>query len=530
MRDWLEEGKQALARADWHAARCAFQNAPDCAEKFEGLGVVAWWLDDAPSLFEARVEAYRLYRQAGDRRGAARVAIQLAESFFHFRGEVAVARGWLRRAHRLLEGLETVHERGWLAVWEADLDLETGEDLEQVLRSALEGARIGRALGDVDLEMTALALEGVALVTTGEIVQGMRRLDEANAAVVAGEMSDPIAIGLSYCYLMRACERMLDFERATQWFARVEEFCARLKFVSLASVCRAEYAGVLVWQGAWRDAESQLKDALDQLSRLRPGTQTECFVRLAELRRQQGRLDEAAALLERSEGHPLELLVRARTALDRGDAEAALRSAQRYLRRAPASRKPDRAAALEVSVRAQAALGRAAPEETLEELRAIAESVGTAPLRASVHLAEGAVADVLGDHARACESFEDAIELLARVPYQQACARLELARSYESIGDSASAKSERAKAERTFSELGVTRPRATNPPRTHGVLTPREMEILPLLAQGLSNQQIGKRLHVSAFTIKRHVANILTKLALPSRAAVAAYAAKNRLV
>ena len=48
--------------------------------------------------------------------------------------------------------------------------------------------------------------------------------------------------------------------------------------------------------------------------------------------------------------------------------------------------------------------------------------------------------------------------------------------------------------------------------------------MLALVAQGISNQEIGERLFISSFTVKRHIANILTKLDLPTRAAAAAYA------
>ena len=61
-------------------------------------------------------------------------------------------------------------------------------------------------------------------------------------------------------------------------------------------------------------------------------------------------------------------------------------------------------------------------------------------------------------------------------------------------------------------------------------LTQRETEVLRLVALGLSNREIAERLVVSEHTVHRHVANILTKLRLSSRAAAAAHAAKHGLV
>jgi DNA-binding NarL/FixJ family response regulator len=59
----------------------------------------------------------------------------------------------------------------------------------------------------------------------------------------------------------------------------------------------------------------------------------------------------------------------------------------------------------------------------------------------------------------------------------------------------------------------------------HG-LTPREREVLSLLAQGLTNRQIGARLVISEHTVHRHVSSILRKLEVPSRAAAAAVAVR----
>lgn len=59
-------------------------------------------------------------------------------------------------------------------------------------------------------------------------------------------------------------------------------------------------------------------------------------------------------------------------------------------------------------------------------------------------------------------------------------------------------------------------------------LSAREREVLTLVADGLSNAAIAERLHLSDHTVKRHVANILLKLDLPTRAAAAAMIGRNR--
>ncbi len=48
-------------------------------------------------------------------------------------------------------------------------------------------------------------------------------------------------------------------------------------------------------------------------------------------------------------------------------------------------------------------------------------------------------------------------------------------------------------------------------------LTPREMDVLRLLAQGLPNRKIGERLHINERTVKYHVAAILAKLEAANR-------------
>lgn len=61
-------------------------------------------------------------------------------------------------------------------------------------------------------------------------------------------------------------------------------------------------------------------------------------------------------------------------------------------------------------------------------------------------------------------------------------------------------------------------------------LTPREMDVLRLVAKGMSNKEIAEKLIISEKTCKTHISNILSKLHLADRTQVAIYALKQRLV
>jgi DNA-binding CsgD family transcriptional regulator len=99
------------SRCHWEEARECFQLAladSVTGELTEALAMSAWWLDEVHATIELRERAYKLFQEEGDVRGAARVATWLAWDYLAFRGEPAVANGWLQRAHRLLDGVEPV--------------------------------------------------------------------------------------------------------------------------------------------------------------------------------------------------------------------------------------------------------------------------------------------------------------------------------------------------------------------------------------------------------------------------------------
>src|SRR5690606_27104255 len=67
-------------------------------------------------------------------------------------------------------------------------------------------------------------------------------------------------------------------------------------------------------------------------------------------------------------------------------------------------------------------------------------------------------------------------------------------------------------------------------PRSAGYLTPRELEVLRLVATGRTNRQIAAELALSEKTVDRHVSNIFAKIDVPTRAAATAYAFRHRLL
>lgn len=542
--DPLERGRDALARGQWAEARVEFERAvegSDSAEAWDGLSWACWWLEDGVAALQARERAYRLYKDAGDRRGAARMAIWLANDFMDLRGEEAVAQGWLGRAARILEDLDPAPEHGWLASLQAQLALFEG-DTATALRLGSHARELGRELGVTDVEMLGLATEGLALVTQGQIQQGMRCLDEATAAALGGEYEELHGVCWTCCYLIYGCERVRDYDRAGQWCRNVEEFAERRRIQFLSGSCRAHYGAVLIWHGSWEEAEEVLSKATSDLAATRPPFAPEATVRLGDLRRRQGRLEEAERLFQQSEPHPLAAIGVAELALDRGDPGAAISLAERVLRQLPPENRTPRAGALEVAVRAKAAAGDVDGARVhLEELRAIAEMVATDPLRAAACFCHGVVATAAGDLDEAVVGFEDAATLFAAstAPFELGRTRIALAQALVELGRRDLARREAAAALKALERINASALREQARQvldsldasrRRAGPLTRRELEVLGLIAQGMRDRDIADALHLSEHTVHRHVSNVYAKLGCSTRAAAVTRAAELQLL
>jgi LuxR family maltose regulon positive regulatory protein len=375
---------------------------------------------------------------------------------------------------------------------------------------------LAREVGAVDVEMFALALNGLSLVSAGEIEVGMRRIDAAAAAAVGGEMTDADSIESVCCFAIDACKRVRDLERANEWCLRVRDIAVRFSDRHMFAVCRTHYADVLLWHGDWERAEHELMAAVKELSAIRPGREVDALARMAELRRRQGRFREAEELLACVTSHRFHPLVEGLLALDGGDAATALEAAARFLRRIGEADRFERVTGLELLVRAAVAGGDVrAGAEAAAELGAIAAASPTAPLRAAALLANGRVAAAGGD-AGAGLLLDDAADLFdaAGARYDAALARLELATSLRSEGRPSLASRAEAGARDSLRELG-----ACLPEERVGELSPRETEVLRLVARGLSNDDIARELVLSVRTVERHVANTYAKIGASGRTA-----------
>lgn len=554
--DAVAEGKEALLEGSWAKAKDAFERALRADESpaaLEGYAQATRWLGDGAATLGTRERAFRAYRQAGDDEGAARSAVWLAYDHVVFRGDTAVSEGWFARARRLLEGLDESEERGWLAFFEGEVALIAGSDAIRAGELAATASEIGRLHGILDLEMLGRSLEGLAQVAAGEVREGMALLDEASAAAVSGEFTALQFAGGACCHLIYACERVQDVERAAQWCDTLRRFSEQWSLPQLFGFCRSHYAAVLIWRGEWEEAERELSEAIDAFEQGAPALSFEALIRLAELRRRQGRADEATEICDRVSWHPQAKLCMAELALDRGDLRVAADRLDGYLRALPAGERLGRAPALALLVRIHSESGDVdMAAAKLDELAAIAEDATTDPLRASLRFSTGLMAGARAEHERAREQFEDALDLWSRsgAPFEAAQARAAIGLTLSRLGRPDDAARELEAAIAAFAGLGADNERRrfgveltglrneipateagpADDKAARGGLSARELEVLRLVAQGLTDPEIAERLVVSRHTVHRHMANIRTKLNQRSKAAAVAKAADEGLL
>jgi DNA-binding CsgD family transcriptional regulator/tetratricopeptide (TPR) repeat protein len=536
--DLVSTGEQALATGDWEGAREAFSaavNREPSPEALDGLGRTLWWLGDVDGAIEYRERAYALLRKSGDGTEAGRIALWLAREYLEAVGNQPASNGWIARAEGVLRDAEPGSVHGWLALTRGGLSADP-----DAMRTHAEAAlEIGRERNDADLEASALALLGRAMLLAGAFDAGVAALDEAMVTVTGGEVTEPVVFGDVCCVVTLACEESGELERLLKWNEVIESYLARHLHGPLISFCGTCGAEFFQAKGDLEMAERCLVESLGALEGT--GHRSRCIhpaAKLAELRILQGRTEEAERLLTGYVDLPEAL--GASVAIHRLKGEHAV-AASLLLRRL--NEVGDTVVAvplLSTLVEVQIAQGNVdEARSTAARIGALAESSGHPRLAAVTALAEGRIALAAGDVA-ARGHLERALESFGRLemPLEAARTRVALSRALRDEDPDVAGREARVALE-SFERLGARReadeaaalvrelggPRRTGA-KELGLLTAREVEVLRLLGEGLSNAEIAGRLFISTKTAGNHVSNLLAKLHLRSRQEAAAYAVR----
>jgi DNA-binding CsgD family transcriptional regulator len=539
--DTVAIGQAALGRGRWDDARTAFTAVlvdGDVPEALDGLAEVCYWQGDYGGSIELRERAYACFRARGETRyPAVLAAYHLAFNYVAVHGNGAAASGWLERGKRLAEVSGDCAERGWVALACA-LSARDADEKERYVAAAME---IAKRFADADLEFDALAYAGVCQVERGMIAAGMRRLDEAAAAVRGGEVKSFTVAGEIYCKMLLACEMVLDVRRAEEWAVVANALGGGADTAWVSAICRMYRGGILTAAGRWADAEAELETSIRIYDKSYRALRAGAVVRLADLRVRQGRLEEAAQLLAGNDHDFYAVRPLARLHLARDEVELAATLLRRHVKQYGTGVL--QAPALALLAEAEAAAGRVdAARAVCAQLTVIADQTPVPFLCAFAEFAAG-VADRYADAAAAIGHLEAALGAFraSGLPFEEACTRLLLATLLSPVTpDVAIAEATAALA--VFDRLGAAPDadaaaallrslgaRARTGPKDADLLSRREQEVLHLLGLGLSNPEIATRLFISRKTASHHVSNVLAKLGLRNRAEAAAYASVHRV-
>jgi DNA-binding NarL/FixJ family response regulator len=359
-------------------------------------------------------------------------------------------------------------------------------------------------------------------------------------AVTSGELS-PIVAGIVYCNTIAFCRGVYQLRRVREWTVALTRWCAsQPEMVAHNGLCLVHRAEIMTLGGAWEDALEELHRIGEQftqgaLNRLARG---DAAYREGEVRRLQGEFDLAEEAYRKASGfgrEPQPGLALMRLAQGRLDAAAiAIRRAV-----SESSRGLSRVALLpafvEIMLASEDIDAAAGACRELDEIAAQQDSEAIDAMcwqaRGTVSLAQNDAPAALAALRRAWHAWQQ-----LEAPYEAARSRAALARACRVLGDDDSAALELQAARETFAELGAQPDLAAiehlaatkDSEDTHG-LSPREREVLRLVATGQSNRQIAAELVLSEHTVARHIQNIFAKLGVSSRTAASAFAYEHDL-
>ena len=506
------------------------------ADELVRLSIAAYLIGEDRASVQALSAAHRSFEADDEVANAVRCAVWLGLMLKEV-GEGSAAKGWFARAGRSLAGeAEEGPGHGWVLIPKG-LQAMGGRDEPAALEAFQRASTLGDRFGDRDLTCFARHGEGRALVRMGDVQRGIALLDEAMVGVSAGEVS-PIVTGIVYCSAIEACQEVADIERARSWTATLSDWCeGQDDLVPYRGQCLVQRSQIMRLHGDWPEAMAEAARAADLLTTPPPRPAAgAAYYQWAELHRLRGAFEAAersyaeATKWGRTPQPGLALL-----RLAQGRTKDARVAIERML--AESGGPIPRVRALPAYVETLIAAGdSAAACEAADELDGIAQMLETPAVRAKAAYAQGAARLADGRPSASLPRLRAAQAAWEELgaPYDAARSRALIARACRALGDEDTAQLQEAAARESFERLGalpdLERMNAGEGSDPEPLLTPRELDVLRLVAAGHTNRAIGDQLGISERTVERHVSNFFDKMGVSTRAAATAYAYEHELL
>jgi len=552
----MHASREALAHYETALELLETDDPREKAELFDRLTEAAWSLADTNLQARYMQEAQRLYAQLGDRRKVGDISSWMSW-IAQLQGDMEAAFAHARTAIKLLESEPPGPELAMAYCSLSRLYMLTRRPHDSIDWSE-KALHLADALGDEDVRANTLQNIGMSLVQLGETRRGTVHLEQAlDLAKRAGPHRTVARAYINLGFILYAAgqlKRAAEIAREMIAFEHEYDIVPGTEW-SILGIAQMRL-------GQWDQAHESLDRGIRVGELVEPAARLFAIPEKAELLLRQGRLEEARRLesvLPACEKHGVfwnlgnlsSALARTRLAL--GDTSQAVaimdRCVAAWREIGPlVSTEPALSSGVEVYLRA----GRAdSAHELLDALATIAGRADSPFSLAHYDDTRGLFAAHEGRHAKAAEHFRQAAARWQAMdaPFEEAVARRRLAESLLLTGDAAAhedARHELGEARAVFEHLGAPlelaaadalienyglAPQPTRTARARkGDLTPRERQVIALIAQGDSNRQIAEALTISEKTAEIHVGNILGKLGLTSRAQAAVYAVEHGLV
>jgi DNA-binding CsgD family transcriptional regulator len=535
----LTAGREAFDARRWRDA-CDHLTAADGAHPLEPddlhLLATAAYLAGDPCWQTAWARAYESHTHSGDSSGAAHAAFWLVMAYFSA-GEIAQGGGWLARVQRHVDAMRgDCVEAGYVLLPAAIAGCDTQP--ESSLAAFDKAREIGERFHDNDLTTLARHGEARCIIVLGEAPRGLAMFDEMLVTLATSDLS-PIVVGDTYCGAVEACQITFDVRRAREWTAALNRWCeSQPGLEAFRGPCLIYVSAVTQLRGDWNRAIDVANQALRHLSEPVPHPSVgAAHYQRAELERLRGDVTAADASYQNAAEHgrdPQPGLALLRLAA--GEVSRASAGIQRALAEAgdPVARSALLPAFVEIMLEVN---DHVAARDGAAQLDQIADVIASPFLRAHASYATGAVLIAGKQSHEALPHLRSAVAGFRELdaPFEAARARVLIGLACRELGDADGAAAEFGAARHVFEELGA-QPEIRRldsllgEPSPPGGLTPREIDILRLVATGKTNRAIGDELVISEKTVARHVSNIFDKLGVSSRAAATAYAYDHRLL